>query len=113
MEADLQRFYGVDYRDRWRHDEHGRRRLTLRRLGALVRHLPPDSATAVVTGSPGWTTTDYLIADVFHATAGKAHPERPRPSKVQVVTPDRKKKLAAARRRRAERQAAIERGEIH
>lgn len=112
MEASLQAHYGIDYRDRWRRDEHGRRRLTLRRIGVLVRHLPPDSAVALATGGAGWTVTDYLISDVFHAHAGKAHPARPKPSKIHIVSPEREKRLRAARRRRADRQAAIARGEI-
>lgn len=39
VEADLQRYYHLDLRDLWRGG------LTLRRIGALIRQLPPDSAT--------------------------------------------------------------------
>lgn len=112
VEADLQMHCGVDYRDRWRRDEHGRRRLTLRRIAVLVRALPPSSTVATALGQPGWSIGDYLLADVFHAQSGKAHPSRPRSSAVQAPTPDRARKIAGARRRRARRQQAIEAGEI-
>ncbi len=43
--------------------------MSIRRLGVLVRHLPPHSRTvaAVNDGQPGWTITDHLIADVWAA----------------------------------------------
>ncbi len=56
--------------------------------------------------------TDYLIADVFHGVTGNAHPARPKPSKVRIVTAERARKLRAARRRREDRKAAIARGDI-
>lgn len=40
MEADLQRYYSVDVRDRWVKGPH---RLTMRRLFTLLWHLPPES----------------------------------------------------------------------
>ena len=110
VEADLARFYQIDYRDRWRFDADGRRRLTLRRIGVLVRHLPVDSSTAMATGSPGWTLTERLLADVFHATAGEPHPGLP--ESATQVDPSRAKAIRAAKARAAERKRAIEAGEI-
>lgn len=80
MEADLQRFYGVDYRDRWRLDDRGRPRLTLRRLCVLVEHLPPEAAVsrAAREHEPSWSLTDRLLADVWSALTGKRHPEMER-----------------------------------
>jgi len=110
VEADLARFYQIDYSDRWRFDADGRRRLTLRRIGVLVRHLPVDSSTAMATGSPGWTLTERLLADVFHATAGEPHPGLP--ESATQVDPSRAKAIRAAKARAAERKRAIEAGEI-
>jgi len=84
--------------------------LTLRRLGVLIRHLPPDSATAIATGGSGWTLTDVLLSDLFHVTAGAPHPARPKAEK--AIDPERTKSVAAFRKRAAERQRAIDAGEI-
>ncbi|MFD0044746.1 hypothetical protein ACFVGV_06100 [Pseudarthrobacter scleromae] len=77
VEADLQRFYRVDLADFWRGE------LSLRRLSVLIHHLPADSATARATGdaSPGWDVSAYLLADLYHAWTGQAHPARPQPKK--------------------------------
>lgn len=117
VEADFARFYHLDYRDRWRFDEHGRRLLTLRMIRARVRHLPPDSATGRATGieQHGWTVGDYLLADVFNALTGKKHPARPKASKSasrSVPTRQRAEKLAAARRRKRRREEQLANGEI-
>lgn len=111
VEADLSRYHHIDYRDRWRFDDQGRRRLTLRMIAARVRHLPPESATAVSLGGAAWSTTDYLLSDLFHATAGAPHPSRPKPGR-RVDSPERLKKKQAALRRRRERQRAIAAGEL-
>lgn len=110
MESDLQRYFHVDYRDRWRFDDSGRRRLTLRRLSVLLRHLPPAASTVLATGGSGWTLTDYLLADLFHATAHVPHPSRPKPEK--SVSPERAKSVAAFHKRAAERQRQLDAGGI-
>lgn len=47
-----------------------------------MAHLPLGSAVYTATGTEeGWTLTDYLLADVFHALAGEAHPARPKEKK--------------------------------
>jgi len=69
----LQRHYGVDLADLWRGE------LSLRRLYVLVSQLPIGSSTwAAQIGIPyGWTLTDLLLTDVYHALTGEPHPARP------------------------------------
>ena len=110
MEVDLSRYHQIDYRDRWRFDENGCRKLTLRMIAVRVKHLPADSATAIATGGTGWTLTDHLLADVFHATGGNPHPWKPKQAKGS--DPAREKVKQAARARARERQRAIDAGEI-
>lgn len=106
MEADLQRFYGVDVRDRWRRTETDVPELTLRRLWVLIAHVPAHAATAdALRKQPAWSIEAHLLDDlrmVLTSTekkAAKPHPERPRPAPSR---PD-PHKVADARRRRAAR----------
>ena len=109
MEADLQRYYGIDYRDRWRFDADSRRVLTLRRVGVLVRNLPRGSAVVQAeTEGRSWSLTDTLLADLFHATTGQPHPLRPQPPE----PPERAKARSDAQERLALRRGAVERGLI-
>jgi hypothetical protein len=110
VEVDLSRYHQIDYRDRWRFDENGARKLTLRMIAVRVKHLPADSATAKATGGTGWTLTDHLLADVFHATGGNPHPWKPKQAKGS--DPERAKRVRAAKARARERQRAIDAGEI-
>ena len=110
MEVDLSRYHQIDYRDRWRFDENGRRKLTLRMIAVRVKHLPADSATAIATGGTGWTLTDHLLADVFHAAGGNPHPWKPKQDKGS--DPAHQKAKQAAKGRQRERQRAIDAGEI-
>ncbi|GEB46944.1 hypothetical protein MTE01_28890 [Microbacterium testaceum] len=74
MEADLQRFHGVDLGALWRGE------LTIRRLSVLVFHLPPESALKRLGMPPsadGWDVNSFLLADLFAALTGKTHPGRP------------------------------------
>lgn len=110
LEADLSHRHGMDLRDYWRRDSYGRRLLTLRQIAARVRWLPADSAVARVLGGPGWTNADYLLADVFHAHAGKPHPGRPAAT-ARTEDPARARARASAlARARAHRQAVTEGG---
>jgi hypothetical protein len=75
LEADLQRWYRVDVRDLWTGD------LSWRRLGALVKNLPAESATKTAlrnetpvqevrqTASAAdygpWSQTDMLLAELI------------------------------------------------
>jgi hypothetical protein len=82
----------------------------LRRIGVLLRHLPPDSAVARAEGSSGFTNAEILLMDLWHATTGEPHPLRPKGTK--AVDPKREKALRAAKVRARERQRAIDAGEI-
>lgn len=80
IESDLDRFWGKDYRDRWRFDADGRRRLTLRQIYVRIgENLPTDSSMAVSMngGKALLTRTDVLLMDVFQALTGRPHPSRP------------------------------------
>jgi hypothetical protein len=120
VEADLARFYRIDYRDRWRPDEHGRPLLTLRRLLVLVQHLPPDAACVarLNDGKVPWSRTDQLLDEVRRrldrlrgVKRPKPDPNRPMPT-ARPPTPTRARRLAAARRRARERRRQIKKGEI-
>jgi hypothetical protein len=109
VEADLARYYGRDLRDHWRHDERGRRRLTLRQLSVMVHALPVDSSVAMLNG-PGWTVGDYLLADVFLALTGESHPADPRP-KGGTVSEEQRRAFRARQEDRKARLAAKKRSE--
>lgn len=81
IECDLQRYYGLDYRDLFLRDT----RLTWRRLLVLLRHLPPESAlnTAIrndaseselarnsAQADPArgrWSATESMLASILDA----------------------------------------------
>ena len=106
----MSQYHHLDYRDRDRFDAYGRRVLTIRMIADRIKFLPPDSATAIASGGSGWTTTHVLIMDVFHAITGTPHPARPKAEK--PVDPEQAKRVAEFNRRVAERQRAIDAGEI-
>lgn len=99
LEADLQRVYGLDLLDLWRG------KLSLRKLSVLVTHLPPGSAvwSAETDLDYGWTLTDILLTDLFHALTGETHPARPKAkkSKSSPSTKDMRDALIAQRKRLA------------
>lgn len=115
MEADLQRFYGIDIRDRHLRNDAGVSRLPLRRLWVLITYLPGHAAVAdVLRDQQVWSIEAHLLDDLRMVWTGskdkpaKPHPARPKP---RSATPD-PRKIAAARRRRDARRKAIEAGEI-
>lgn len=67
--------YQVDLADYWRGG------LSLRRLSVLIEHLPPGSAVWAKRQriDAGWSFAELLIADLYHAFTGEAHPSRPQP----------------------------------
>ena len=79
MEADLQRYYGVDLRDLWRGG------LSLRRMGVLVVGLPAESLTMsalmplIPEGGESdkpdrqWSTEAQLLASVVDAVTSLTH----------------------------------------
>ena len=81
MEGDLRRYHGIRYSDRWRFDENGSRRLTLREIWVLMQDLPGDSRVVkhLNGGRPRWDDETFLIADLIHVWTGKPHPARPKP----------------------------------
>lgn len=98
VESDLNRFWGLDIRDRWR-VKHGRRKLTLRQIYARISHLPADSALAIAMGRR--SPMELLTMDVFEAVAGRAHPARP-------LTPEQLAERREAEEQRAKAMAAYE-----
>ncbi len=116
MEADLARHYSIDWRDRWRLDEHGRPRLTLRRLWVLLQHLPSESALGSIdrNGHPEWRLEHVLLAHVWQQTARS---KKPHPMLTAAMKRNQRRvqdpaRVQAARRRAAERRRAIAAGEI-
>ncbi|WP_198940488.1 hypothetical protein [Micromonospora sp. CB01531] len=104
VEADLQRYYQIDLADLWRG------RLTLRRLATLLRYLPIGAATLGTYGDPdaGWTRTDYLLTDVFHALTGKPHPARPAPPSTRRDPAETRRRDNLMRERATRRAAELE-----
>ena len=88
----------MDIRDLWSGG------LSLRRLSILVENLPPDAGVwADLHGiARGWTLTDLLLADIFHALSGEPHPSRPSPKAAETTSTvqkllEQQKRLAAQR----------------
>lgn len=80
MEADLLRFFGVDLLDL------GTARLSWRRLGNLVRHLPRESSTSLAQHGPDvyWGLPEHLLAVIADALHGAnwqraRNPRAPKP----------------------------------
>ena len=73
LEADLRRFYHIDYRDRCR------AALTLRQVWVFVRRLPHDAALLVdaQTGSTPWTRDQIVGARQWEMFTRKWYPGRP------------------------------------
>lgn len=113
MEADLARWYQIDYRDRWRRDENGKPRLTLRRLYVLLRHLPPDAALvrALGDGQAVWNLEHVILAHIWQAVARskKPHPLLAKAHQLtkRLKSPERISQLEAARKRAEKRRARL------
>lgn len=112
MEADLQRYYQIDYRDRWRGD------LTLRRLMVLITHLPAESSTALAlnSGFRPLSRSEALLAEIWQAAARskRRHPLLSVALKKQrkPISSKRRRKLDELVQRQRARRAAIDRGDI-
>lgn len=72
-----------------------------------IKSLPPEAATSIALneGRRRWTDVEFLLADVFHGLAGKAHPARPKIEK-QADPEFEKAKQEALRRVAARREKA-------
>ena len=80
IEADLALHGHRRYSDRWRFDEFGCRRLTLREIWNCLRGIPPGKsvlATALNGGRPVLDQTEILLADLWTAMTGQLHPQHP------------------------------------
>lgn len=93
IEADFQRFYGLDLAALlW-----GPEPVTYRRLAALVRWIPPESSLGLSTGShrPGWGATEELLklvaelVDHGNRLFYSAHKRRgaPTPKAIEILRP--------------------------
>jgi hypothetical protein len=96
VEADFQRFYGLHLCDLGSH------RLTWRRFGHLLAHLPPESATArEVRGGDG-TVTNELLAHIANLLAGAnwqrsgGKGNRPKPIRLTAGDDPSNKKIGTA-----------------
>ncbi|AXH47240.1 tail assembly chaperone [Gordonia phage DelRio] len=111
IEADLSRFHHIDYRDRWRRDSDGVRRLTLRMIYVRVLRLPADSALSLhySEGQSAWDLHAHLIADLIKHMVGVEYTARP------VDADDKKRAETAEQAAEAERRraAARERARAH
>lgn len=93
VESDLNRLWDLDYRDRFRFDNDGNRRLTLRQIGVRVTNLPMDASLAAKLhgGKAPLTRTDLLLMDLHRDFTGVVHPERPlSPEQVEKVVAEQK-----------------------
>ena len=114
VESDLNRFWHLEYLDRWRFDEE-RRRLTLRTIHARMSNLPVDSAVAIAMndGKLHKTGSELLLMDLFEAQTGRRHPSRPMTPE-QIAARDAEKaevdKARAEYRQRQEKQGARQSG---
>lgn len=77
LEADLRRFYGLDYRDPGA--------CTLRQVWVMVRRLPPESALVVSKngGELPWTRGEQIAAKSWEMWTQKRFPGRP-PMKAEL-----------------------------
>ena len=110
MEFDLLHYCKIDLLDFWRFDIAGKRKLTARRIAVLIQFLPADSATHMAVGGAGWKLSDYLLAHLFHAFTGTAHPALP--SSQKSDDPIRAKKIEEFKKQAEERKQKIASGEI-
>jgi len=110
LEFDLLYYCKIDLLDFWRFDIDGKRKLTARRIGVLIQFLPADSATHLALGSAGWKLSDYLLAHLFQAFTGTAHPALPASQKSN--DPIRAMKIEEFKKQVEERKQKIASGEI-
>lgn len=106
---------GVDYRDRWRFDEQGRRRLTLRQIYVRLSYTAPDSPLGIAQagGHRPFNGTELLLMDVYEALARTRHPSRPMSAKELEERASKEQKIEAEReayrkRHAGGRQSAID-----
>lgn len=71
--SDLQRFWNIDYRDRFTGD------LTMRRIWSFIRRSQPTSALAIAAngGQEVWTAQTFATARIWEALTGRHYEGRP------------------------------------
>lgn len=89
IESDLDRFWGIDYRDRFRFDDDGRRRLTLRQIYARLVEPPRESRLSIAAnnGKEPVSGTAIAVMDLWEVWTRKRHPSRPM-SKEEIAARD-------------------------
>lgn len=109
VESDLDRFWDIDYRDRWRFLA-GRRQLTLRTIYTRLTNLPTDSSLAIAMNGGKFhrTATELVLMDVYEAITHRRHPSRPMPIEDAKARDAEKAAVDKARADYAERQAKRE-----
>ena len=110
MESDLSRYHNIDYRDRWRFEPDGMRRLTLRMIAVRIRDLPDDAATRLAVGGNGWTLGNLLAAHNYGAMSGQRHPWLPKDE--ITVSPEMTRARTEALARKRQRELDIAEGRI-
>lgn len=104
VEADLQRYYGVDLADLWRSG------LSVRRLSVLVAGLPAEAlSVAAITGVPReWAdVTPWLLNYLIQYHTGEPHPAAPKLGTTEDKKAARLSALLDHQRRMAEREATL------
>lgn len=98
---------GIDYRDRWRLDELGRRRLTLRQIHVRLSHASPQSPLGIAQNGNKrpHSGTELLLMDLFEALTRTRHPSRPMPAGAIAARASKEDKIEAERKAYRERQA--------
>ncbi|MEW1933116.1 hypothetical protein AB0362_13085 [Rhodococcus sp. NPDC079359] len=114
MEAHLSAVHGIRYSDRWRFDDAGQRRLTLREIWVRLQYPPNDSPIVIALNKdqPRWGHVEYLLSDIWKAWTGKDHPARPIPRVQPKQSAARDRRIRQLKKQFAERNRAIEAGEI-
>lgn len=89
--SDLQRFWSIDYRERFTGD------LTMRRIWSFIRRSQPTSSLAIALndGQEVWTAQTFATARVWEALTGKHYEGRP------LTEPELARALDAMQRQQA------------
>ncbi|MFV8236326.1 hypothetical protein [Mycobacteroides chelonae] len=103
VESDLSTFHHIDYRDRWRRDSEGIRRLTLRMIHVRVTHLPATSALSLhfSNGKSAWDLHAHLMADMVTAWTGHQYDRNGEQAQAQKQATERREKRRESARKRA------------
>lgn len=93
----------MDYRDRWRRDSDGIRRLTLRMIHVRVRYLPATSALSLhfSNGQSAWDLHAHLMADMVTAWTGRQYDRNGQQAGADQERTTRREKRREASRKRA------------